>query len=130
MSYHKSSLEPLVNLAMEWESAEESLYRYRGPKGGSVAQSVAFLLPFVRGDTTHAEWTNSKVDFDRERYEAGQEQYRPGRLWNPRDAVDLFELTSVFDSSHRSLVDSLDGPPVLGRYPTWTTVVAEASGPN
>lgn len=127
LSYHKSALEPLVNVAIEMESEEEPLYTYRGEKGGSVAHSVAFLLPFVRGDTTHAEWINSQVSFDRERYEAGQEEYRPGSLWNPKSAIDLFELTSVYEPSHRAVIDSLDGPPNLGRYPTWQTVVAEAS---
>ena len=127
LDYHESALTPLANVAIALERTNEGLYHFRGESGGSVANSVAYLLPFVRGDTTHAEWVESTVAFDRKRYEAGQEHYRPGRLWDPNEAIGLLELTSVYEPGHRLLVDSLQGPPCFGRYPTWETVVAEAA---
>jgi hypothetical protein len=84
----------------------------------ALPKSVSFLEPYCDGRLTHAEWLGSKVKFDRERAAAGEQKFKPGSKFNPRDGLRVFELASFFDPKYKPLVARLAGR-IGAQYPTW-----------
>jgi hypothetical protein len=116
LTYHGSSLKPLLELAIVLGARE--LYTWESAEGGSLKKSVDYVVPYAMGQKTREEWTNSEVDLDRRRAEAGLEKYRPGRLFDPADALELMELASYFDADLVAVVRHLSGADEQ-RFPTW-----------
>lgn len=78
------------------------------------------------GEKTREEWTNSKVDLDRRRAEAGLEHYRRGRLYDPKDALGVMQEASYFDPDLKRVVQHLIASDAK-RFPTWQMLVNEAA---
>ena len=102
MHYHVGGLSIPTEIAANLGDA--SLYHYEVPAGepnagASLARSVAFTLPYARGEAVHAEWVNSRVPLDKKRWEAGDPYYRPGKPWEPAGAAKLLTWASMFDPS-------------------------------
>ncbi len=126
LGYHQSALRPVIELAMLSGDKGHELYTWTSPAGGSIQKSVDFVVPYALGQKTHKEWVNSTVGLDRRRAAAGLEHYRPGRLFDPRDALRLMSQASYFDADLLDVVMHLtrgDG----GRFPTWEVLVNEAA---
>ncbi len=77
------------------------------------------------GEKTREEWVNTRVDLDRRRAAAGLEAYRPGRLYDPQNALTLMEEASFFDESLLPVVRHLS-PSGAQRFPSWQTLVNAA----
>jgi hypothetical protein len=107
LTYHCSALRPVVELAMLSGAAGQELYTWTSAKGASLKKSVEFVRPYAMGEKTHREWVNSKATLDRERAKAGIEKYRPGRLFDPQDALDLMSEASYFDAQLIQVVAQL-----------------------
>ncbi len=122
LHYHCYTLEPLLSLALAAERHGIHLYHYEAPNGASLPKAVAFLVPYCRGEKTHAEWVHSKVEFDRVRADAGEKKFVPGTLFKPREASRVLELASYFDSQFRSLAVSVSGISAV-KYPSWRLVL-------
>lgn len=125
LHYHCYTLEPLLGLAAAARLAGRDWFDYVAPSGSSIAKSVAFLLPFAKGERTHAEYVNSKVQFDRDRAAAGQKSFRIGRLFEPREASGVLEGMLFFDASALPLLQKLLGTD--SSFPTWNAVVASVA---
>jgi len=67
------------------------------------------------------------IDLDRRRAEAGLEKYRLGRLFEPKDALELMEYASYFDPTLLQVVQHLTDRP-SERFPTWQTLMNHAMG--
>lgn len=126
LHYHCYDLEPLLTLAIAARQAGlGDWYAWQAPKGGSIAKSVAFLVPYCRGDQKHAEWVHSKVEFDRKRAESGDPHYKAGTPFEPKSGRRTLELAAFFDPSLNELVVKLSGAKAT-RFATWQQVLNAA----
>lgn len=126
LTYHASSLTPVIELAMLAGDSGPELYRWTSPAGGSIKKSVDFVVPYAEGVKQREEWRHTKVALDRRRAEAGLEKYRPGRLYEPKDALELMELASYFDPELLRVVRRL-ADHKAERFPTWQTLINQAA---
>ena len=125
LHYHLSGLVPLLELAFAAPAhLGDDLYRYVGAGGGSVEKAVRYVAPYALGERVHHEWAESEVGFDRERFEAGDAFYRPGRPWNPEEPEARFALALAagFDADVLPILRHVTGSDAT--YSTWTSVVA------
>ena len=120
LTYHGSALKPVMELAML--SGDTGLYDWVGEQGGSIRKSVDYVVPYATGEQVREEWRHSIVDLDRRRSEAGVEKYRAGRLFEPKDALELMEYASLFDSDLLEVVQHLTKSQAK-RFYTWQTLV-------
>jgi Alginate lyase len=125
LHYQLYDLEPLLTLAIVADQSNVNLYSYTAPTGSSLPKSVAFLLPFCAGTEKHAEFVHSKVDFDRQRAASGDNSYKAGRLFNPRDGIGCLELAAYFSPDIVPLIARLCDSDAK-RFPTWQTVLNAA----
>lgn len=126
LTYHCSALKPPIELAMLAGPGGRDLYTWQNKQGGSIARSVDYVVPYAMGEKTRREWTNSQIDLDRKRAEAGLEKYRPGRLFDPDDSLELMEAASYFDADLMRVVLHLSKGDAE-RFPSWRTLVNEAA---
>ena len=126
LTYHGSALKPVLELAQLAGEDGRKLYSWTAPQtGGSLQKAVDYVVPYAMGEKTRREWTNSKVELDRRRAEAGLEYYRAGRLYDPQNALELMERASYFDPGLMRVVRHLTKTEAK-RFPTWQTLVNAA----
>jgi hypothetical protein len=128
LHYHCYDLAPLLLLAIAARQNGIDLYGIKTKSGASLGRSVQFLVPFCEGKQTHKEFVHSNVAFDRERAEAGEEEYRAGRMWEPAQGRRVLELAVNFDAALTPLLAKIIGSQAA-RYPTWEVVLKEARSP-
>ena len=107
LHYHCSGLRSLVELGLRARQHGVDLFSREARTGASLRKSVDYMLPYARGEKVHPEWVHSKVPLDRCRAEAGLEKYRPGKPWDPRQAIGIFEQMAVVDQSCGRLSQTL-----------------------
>lgn len=95
LHYHVYNLEPLLELAIAADKRGTDLYGYQAPTGASLERSIAFLLPYVRGEKVHIEFARTSVSFDRERAQAGVPGF--SGPWDPLRAARLLEMAGYFN---------------------------------
>ncbi len=129
LTYHGSSLKTPMDLAIMLGRPGRKLYTWQSQAGGSIKKSVDYVVPYALGEKTRREWRRSKVGLDRRRSEAGLEKYKPGRLFDPKDALNLMEKASYFDPQLIDVVVRiLDSD--AKRFPTWRVLLNEAARPE
>jgi hypothetical protein len=100
LHYQVYDLEPLLQLAIVVKRATGTdYYSWASPSGSSIQHSVAWTLPYVTGEKTHAEFVNSTVEFDRRRAQNGEAAYKAGTLFDPKNGVRTLLLAAYFDPS-------------------------------
>ena len=110
LHYHVYDLEPLLKLITVLERATGvNYYSYVSPTGSSIRKSVDWLIPFVDGTKTHAEFVNSTVDFDRKRAQNNEAAYKAGTLFEPKSGLGTLVLAAYFDASLLPLAKKLFG---------------------
>lgn len=121
LHYHVYDLEPLLKLAIVLSRATGvDYYSYEAPSGSSIQKSVEWLLPFLDGRKTHAEFVNSTVEFDRRRAQNGQAEYKAGTLFDPKNGAATLVLAAYFDEGLLQPAGRLLGSE--GKYPNWESV--------
>ncbi|HEY4337839.1 MAG TPA: alginate lyase family protein [Puia sp.] len=122
LHYHVYDLEPLLRLAIVLQRAtRKDYYHYLAPSGASLAKSVEWLLPYLDGRQTHAEFVNSTVEFDRRRAQNGEAGYKSGTLFEPKSGIATLVLASYFDEAKLPLAQRLAGSGEA--YPNWQAVI-------
>jgi len=129
LRYHCYDLEPLLVLAIAARQNGLDLYCYRAGNGACLAKAVSFLVPYCNGTKAHAEWVRSKAKFDRQRAVAGEKGFSPGSVFDPREAREVFELTSFFDDSYTALALRLFERGAV-EYPSWQAVLNKVRRPE
>ncbi len=113
LAYHVSGIEPLLDLFINLQVFSEAfdLYDYISPSGSSVAKAIDYVMPYVKGEKVHEEWVNTQVQLDKERAAAGLEKYRPGKLFEPQQALPMLRWAVYYHSEYMPLVcpDNPDG---------------------
>lgn len=122
LHYHVYDLEPLLTLAIVLQKATGvDYYTYQASSGSSIRKSVEWLLPFVTGERTHAEFVHSTVEFDRRRAQNGEAAYRAGTLFDPKNGVATLVLAAWWDARMLQPVRQALG--TGARFPTWQAVL-------
>lgn len=124
LHYHLYTLEPLLSLCAAAQELGYDLYGYESPEGSSLKKSAGFTIPFATGEKTHAEYVNSKVEFDRDRARAGQKEFAPGRLFEPKEALLMLGEYFFFDRKVLPLIQELAG--TKSSFPSWLVLVESA----
>ncbi len=110
LHYHIYTLEPLLKALIVINRATGvNDYALQSPTGASVKKSVDFLLPFMTGEKSHGEFTNSRVKFDRDRAANGEKGYVTGHLFEPKNGIVVLSLASYFDPSLLSVIQQVGG---------------------
>lgn len=106
LHYHISGLKPLLSTFINLQEFDPAfnLYHYESPEGASVAKSVAYVVPYATGSRVRKEWINSQVALDQQRAAAGLAEYQPGKLFDPAEALPLFEWASYYRPGWYSIV--------------------------
>ena len=124
LHYHVYDLEPLLKLSIVLKGATGvDYYAYEAPSGSSIKKSVDWLLPYLDGRKTHAEFVNSTVEFDRKRAQNGEAAYKAGSFFDPRNGVATLLLAARFDDMLMEPARKLLGS--AEKYPAWQAVVNE-----
>lgn len=126
LHYHEYSTTPLLNFAIAAQNNSIDLYGYEASTGSSLKKAVDWFLPFETGEKTHAEFVNSKVDFDRKRAANGQAEYKAGHPWNPSGGVATVERAERFEPNLLPLIIKLTKSDAK-RFPTWQSLLNEAN---
>jgi hypothetical protein len=123
LHYHVYDLEPLLQLAIVVKRATGlDYYSWVSPAGSSIRKSVEWLLPYVTGEKTHAEFVNSTVEFDRRRAANGEAAYKAGSMWEPKNGVRMLVLAAYFGAP--GLMDmARKAAETSDRFPGWVSVV-------
>lgn len=122
LHYHIYDLEPLLTIARIIQKAKGiNYYTWISSSGSSIKGSVGWVLPYLTGDSTHAEYINSTVAFDKQRAANGEAAFKTGAKFNPINGVSVLLLGSCFDPSllvpARKILQTSD------QYPSWEAVV-------
>lgn len=128
LTYHGSSLKEPIDLAIMLAEHGRDLYAWENEEGGSIKKSVDYVVPYALGEKTRKEWTNSQVELDKKRAEAGLEKYQPGKAYEPKQALELMEKASYFDPELIKVVVHLSENKAK-RFPTWRILLNEAARP-
>ena len=124
--YHLYDLEPLLKLAIVLQRATGvDYYTWQAPGGSSLQKSVEWVLPYLDGRQTHAEFVNSTVEFDKRRAENGEAAYKAGTMFEPKSGVATLVLAAYFDVTLMDLARRLLGSDA--QYPTWQAVINEVT---
>ncbi len=112
LHYHIYDLEPMIRLAMVYQRAQNlDLYHWKTDNGASMAQCVAFLLPYAKGEKTHAEYVHTQVKFDIQRAQNHEKGHGIGEPFDPKAAQKCLELAQYYQPELKSLVGQLTGKP-------------------
>mgnify|MGYP001545815430 CR=1 FL=1 len=110
LHYHVYDLEPLLKLSIILKRVTGvDYYNYVSPQGTSIRKSVEWLLPFLNGEKTHGEFTNSTVAFDKKRADNGEKGYKAGTLFEPRNGLGTLYLAEYFYPDAINLIQKLNG---------------------
>jgi hypothetical protein len=132
LSYHRGGLRPLLVFCVIAEQmnirvSDKSTYEWEASNGGSVKKAVHFFDPYVSGEKEHIEFENTTVNFDRERCEAGIEEYCP-HVFDPKTAgtAVIYELASAFEPELTQIAAEILETDNT-RYPTWLSVMVKSN---
>lgn len=118
LHYHVSGLKPCLTAFINLSAFDPgfNLYDYETDDGASIKKSVEYVVPFATGEKQRKEWVNSKVELDKKRAAAGIEKYQPGKLFDPKQAWELFEWACYYNTDWFSVFEN----PTLSKYTsTW-----------
>ena len=106
--YHLYDLEPLTTLAIIIKRAKDiNEFTFISQKETSIKKSFDWLLPYMTGEKTHAEYVNSKVEFDRKRAQNHEKAFEIGHLFQPSQGIYALALASYFDKSFLSVINKV-----------------------
>lgn len=106
LHYHVSGLKPTIGIFVNCTPFDPAfdLFSHTSASGASIRKSVEYTLPYARGEKERKEWINTKVALDKERAAAGLAEYQPGMLFDPKDAIPMFEWASFYNPAWYTLL--------------------------
>ncbi|MGF7042470.1 alginate lyase family protein [Mucilaginibacter lappiensis] len=124
--YHTYTLEPLLKTCMAiYRATGKKYFTYESANGSSIQKSVDFLVPFVTGEKTHAEFVNSKVGFDKARAANHEKGYEAGTLFEPVNGISTLSLAAYFNPSY---VNAIQQSPVKEKF-NWQLALDQVMKP-
>jgi hypothetical protein len=130
LHYHVYDLEPMIRTAMIYQRAQGlDLYHWNTEKGASIAQCVVFLMPYAKGEKTHAEYVHTTVKFDIQRAQNHEKGHGIGEAFEPKASQKCLELAQFFEPGLTSMVGSLTNTPD-SKYPSLQILINEVTRPQ
>lgn len=124
LHYHVYDLEPLLKLCIVLKRATNTdYYSFTSSTNTSVEKSVTWLLPYVTGEKTHGEYTNSKVEFDRKRAANNEGGFKIGAPFDPKHGANVLLLAAYFRPPFVETARKVLG--TNEAYPSWQSVSNE-----
>jgi hypothetical protein len=107
LHYHVSGLKPCLTAFINLSAFDSAfnLYDYETKGGASIKKSVEYVVPYATGEKQRKEWMNSKVELDKKRAAAGIEKYQPGKLFDPKQAWEMFEWACYYNTDWFSVFE-------------------------
>lgn len=127
LHYVTYNLDPLMMAALSARAHGEDWYGWKSPSGASLPHSLDWLAAFAKGERTHIEFANSKIQFDRDRAAAGQKEYAP-HPWDVGNGVSTYSLASLVDPKFLALRDDLVKK-TGKRPPVWAEILRASQPP-
>ena len=122
LHYHVYTLEPFISLAtVVYKATQKDYYHFVSPSGASIKKSIDFLIPFVTGEKTHAEFVNSHVTFDKKRAENKEPGYQIGGSFHTNEAVPVLLQAAWFEAACMEAVFIIRGD--KNDIPGWQAVL-------
>jgi hypothetical protein len=122
LHYHVYNLEPLLRLSILLKRATNSdYYNYVSATNSSIRKSVEWLLPYLTGEKTHAEFVHSTVAFDAARGKNNEADYIPGSLFKPVNGIKTLTLAAYFNSNFSDTVKLITNSTVT--FSSWQLVL-------
>ena len=106
LHYVTYDLDPLMMAALSAKAHGEDWLNWRADNGVSLAAALDWLVPYATGQKTHIEFANSRIQFDRDRAAAGQEEYAP-HPWDVSNAVGTYGLAALLDPRYAAVRDAV-----------------------
>lgn len=106
LHYVTYDLDPLMMAALAAQAHGEDWFAWKNPAGASLPGALDWLAPYAKGEKSHIEFANSKVQFDRDRAASGQGEYAP-HPWDTGNGVGVYSLASLLDGRYLALRDDL-----------------------
>ncbi|MET0336610.1 MAG: alginate lyase family protein [Caulobacter sp.] len=102
LHYVTYNFDPLLMANLAARANGQDWFSYRATTGSSLPHSLDWFAAYARGDKTHIEFANSKIQFDRDRAASGQAEYAP-HPWKPSAAVNTFAYAAALDHKYADL---------------------------
>lgn len=130
LHYQVYDLEPLLVTAILFQRTQnQDLYDLRTSTGASLKQCVAFVVPFAKGEKTHAEYVHTMVKFDLQRAQNHEKGHGIGENFDPKAALKCLALAQFFEPDLKGLVGTLAGKPDTA-YPTLQILLNDVTRPT
>jgi hypothetical protein len=112
LSYHVSGIKPCLTafINLSQFNPEFNLYDYETENGASIKKSVEYVIPYATGEKQRKEWINTKVELDKKRAAAGIEKYQPGKLFDPKQAWEMFQWACYYNPEWYSIFENENTP--------------------
>jgi hypothetical protein len=113
LHYHVYTLEPLITAAtVIYRATGKDYFNSISASGSSIKKSIDFLIPFVTGEKTHAEFVNSKIAFDKARSNNGEKDFQTGVKFDARKGFHVLTQAAYFNKAYADTLQQING----GRY--------------
>ena len=129
LHYHAYDLEPMLYLSIIIKRASGiDDFNYLSPNQSSIKKSVDWFLPYVTGEKTHQEFTNSKVAFDAARAKNNEKGYAAGSLFDSVNGIYAISLAAYFDTTYLNALKNRPGKQT--DISNWQIVLNEVTSGN
>lgn len=127
LHYVTYNLDPLMMAALAAQAHGEDWFGWTSAEDSSLPKSLDWLAAYARGDKTHIEFANSKIQFDRDRAASGQKEYAP-HAWDVANGVGTYSLASLLDARFLALREDLVRR--TGKWPpVWIEILRASRAP-
>lgn len=105
LHYHVYTLEPLLTAAtVIYRATGKDFFNGLSASGSSIKKSTDFLVPFVTGEKTHAEFVHSQIAFDKTRSNNGEKDFQTGLLFDAHKGLHVMALAAYFDPAYAAVL--------------------------
>ncbi|MDO3643082.1 alginate lyase family protein [Mucilaginibacter sp. L3T2-6] len=103
--YQTYDLEPLISACIAiYRAAGKNYFTWKTANGSSIKNCVDYMVPFMTGEKTHAEFVKSTVPFDLKRAQNNEKGYAAGTLFEPKNGINTLALAAYFDSGYNKII--------------------------
>jgi len=103
--YQTYDLEPLLSTCIAiYRATGKDYFTWKTANGSSIKNCVDYMVPFMTGGKTHAEFVKSTVPFDLKRAQNNEKGYAAGTLFEPKNGVNTLALAAYFDRGYNQII--------------------------
>ncbi|OCX52505.1 hypothetical protein BEL04_13680 [Mucilaginibacter sp. PPCGB 2223] len=128
--YHIYTLEPLLStIRTIYRATGKNYFNEESYTKSSIKRSVDFMIPYVTGQLTHAEFANSKAKFDRARAQNGEKGYQV-KNFIPKTAIYVLSQAAYFDDAYVPVIKQISGGNTDDNWELLLNKITKPTGPK